>query len=505
MEIKKGNIAFKECGVRVASNNLVSKDVIVPDTKPDIAEILLADATSKVTDIDYKNGKLNILGCVTFTALYKPEEGGKLKSLEESFDFSQGFDVKANEETEFSARCVVEHINFTQVNSRKIAAKVMLKISAVGCEEKSYEPVIQVSGDDMESRSKKHSIYIPMSETKTDITVSDILTVPDEKADIGEILKVDAWANTAETKAINGKVMVYGNLNVSCIYVAADEEGGVDGVSYTVPFTEIVEAPGADEQSVVNVKLDVESISAAGKGDLNGDTKILSIDSKIIATAKVSKTVSESFVDDCFCLSQNTCISRESMDFCEYVASENSRITTHQTVEAPNGEKISRVVSCTAKPILKEISCDGGKAKVKGTLVSFLVFYDGEDDLQCAVTESDIEWERMVGADCSIEADLRLEGVVADIVDKKAQILANTGLFMKALKSHKVDIITDCSQKEWEEMPKYPSLVVYFAKEGDSVWSIAKKYKTKCEKIMSINGLDSEKIEKGKRLLIPKA
>ncbi len=505
MEIKKGSINLKETKGKMSAGNLVSGDVVIPDTMPDIEEVVVADAKARICDTTYKNGKLDVSGVVDFTVLYKPEEGSELKSVCQGFDFLQSFDVKADEETEFNSEAFVEHISFAQVNSRKISAKMMLCIAATGSRGKEYSPITEICGDDIESRNKKYSMYIPMSETVTGISVSDILTLPEEKTDIGTILKTDAWAVATETKVMNGKVMICATLNLCTVYSASDEKGTVTGVMHTIPFTEIAEAPGADEQCAVNVYLNTESVTAAGKGDLNGDTRIISVDAEISAKVKVSKTVAETFVDDCYFLSQKTNLCRENMEFFEYITSENGRITERQAVKIDDGKGIAEIISCTAKPILKEVKCSDKKAIITGNLVSFLIYRDGEGCIKSAVTESDVSWEKMIGCESFIEADMWLEDVSAELTGNGAQILANIGIFMKAMKTHNIEILTDCSPKDESDTTKYPSLVVYFAKDGDTVWNVAKKYRTKCEKIMSANGLEKETIEQGRRILIPKA
>lgn len=505
MEIKKGSINLKETKGRMSAGNLVTGDVVISDVMPDVEEIVLADAKARVGDVSCKNGKLNVSGVVEFSALYKPEEGSELKNVCQEFEFLQSFDVKADEETDFNSKAYVEHISFAQVNSRKISVKVMICVTAWGNKEKVYSPILEMAGDDIESRSKKYSMYIPVSEAVTDITVSDILTLPEEKADMKEILKTDARAVITETKIMNGKVMICANLNLCTVYSASDEKGTVTGVVHSIPFTEIAEAPGADEQSTVNVLIDIKKISSSGKGDLNGDTRIISVDAELDAVVRVSKTVTETFVDDCYFLKGKTNLCREEMEFFEYITSENGRITERQTIEPDDGKGISEIISCTGKSILKEVKCIDKKAVITGTLVSFLIYRDEEGCVKSAVAESDISWEKMIGSDAYIEADMWIEDISAEISDKKPQILANIGLFMKALKSHRVEILTDCSPENESEMMKFPSLVVYFAKDGDTVWNVAKKYRTKCEKIMSANGLEKEAIEQGRRILIPKS
>ena len=46
-------------------------------------------------------------------------------------------------------------------------------------------------------------------------------------------------------------------------------------------------------------------------------------------------------------------------------------------------------------------------------------------------------------------------------------------------------------------------IVIYFLKEGDSLWGIGKKYGVRVSDIMEINGLEDDKVCEGQKLLIP--
>lgn len=50
-----------------------------------------------------------------------------------------------------------------------------------------------------------------------------------------------------------------------------------------------------------------------------------------------------------------------------------------------------------------------------------------------------------------------------------------------------------------------PSPHFYVVQEGDSLWKIARRYKVGVEAIMKANGLDSEKLKPGRKLLIPES
>lgn len=504
MEIKKGNIKLREQVSKNLTNVLVEGDIVISDTMPDMAEILAADAKVSVHTDECIKGALTVKGDVVFNVLYKADATGEIKSCEQTFPFVRTVELKCTEDAECMAYAEVEHIGFTLVNSRKLSAKVMVALTTRAVQNKEYEPITEICGDDAESRNKKYSIYIPISENCTEIEVSDILTIPNDKPDIGEILKTDAYVIPNDVKIMTGKVMVHGELRINTLYSASDNDE-LTSVCHSVPFTDVIDAVGADDQSVVNVSYKLEQIYATGKGDLKGDTKIISIDARINVTAKVSRTVSEKIVDDCYMLHSGEDVTRANMKICEYITSENARVQAQGRIEAPKNVKIKEVIDCCVKPLLRECTWENGTAQVKGTLAGTVIYRDDEGNYRSATCENDILWQKPIAENCDIEAELWTDSVNYEADDNGVQLFCNLGIFAKALKSHNVEIITDMHIKNDENEPKQPGMVVYFAKDGDTLWSVAKKYRTKSDRIKKANNMENDKIETGRRLLIPKA
>ena len=280
-----------------------------------------------------------------------------------------------------------------------------------------------------------------MSENSTQFFVNDLLQVPQDYPDIAEILKVDSWVTPGDMRIMNGKAMVQGDLHLNTLYTAANDAGSVCCVHHNIPFTEIVEAPGADEQSVVNVDFSVYEILPNIKGDLNGDTKIISLESTICVKVKVSRTVTESVVDDCYFLNAGTDAKYEMMKICEYVTSESAKITSSQIAQIPKNIKAKEIVSYSAKPILKEAKWENGVAKLNGMLVTYLIYRDDADMLRCAVSESELNWEKAISVPCSVEAFWNLSELKATADDGSVRILAEIELFMKAIKERQVKIL----------------------------------------------------------------
>lgn len=68
-------------------------------------------------------------------------------------------------------------------------------------------------------------------------------------------------------------------------------------------------------------------------------------------------------------------------------------------------------------------------------------------------------------------------------------------------------LLSDVSTENAAKIDKtnQPSLIIYFVKEGDTLWNIAKKYNVLVEDIARINGIENENvIMPGDKLIIPK-
>lgn len=510
MEIKKENINLTGKGVSLTSNVCVDGDIIAPDTKPDIAEVLLADANAVTQSVEYRGGTLVITGMVFFKILYRPDSENVcgLKSLSASLPFTDSVDAPGKEHLKFSVKATTEHIGFTLVNSRKLSAKAIVSLCVTGYSNRDIEPISEILGDDIQCKTARHQIYLPVAREQSEFRVSDFLTVPADKPDIDEILKVDAWATAGEEKIMNGKVMVKGTLHVRTLYTSAEDGNDAVLVPHEIPFTEIVEAENVDENCAVYVTFSVEDITATARGDMNGDTKIISAEFLLEATVHASKVIQENVVDDCYSTKCNLDVVRERVNLLEYVTSERASFVQTQRVELPKKATLGEIVSVTCKPILRSCGCENGMMHVNGTLVSFLLYREekGDKKVSSVVTETDFAWKKdIVGEGATVECDLWLDNAVAAKTGANgAEVTATLGLFAKALREKDVEIITEMAETERKDVKK-TCLMVYFVQDGDTLWEIAKRYGTTVQSIKSANEMETDDLLSGRKILIPKA
>ena len=60
----------------------------------------------------------------------------------------------------------------------------------------------------------------------------------------------------------------------------------------------------------------------------------------------------------------------------------------------------------------------------------------------------------------------------------------------------------DFEPVDMEEMERRPGIVGYIVRDGALLWDLAKRYSTTVEGIMEVNGLESEQVKPGDKILI---
>ena len=69
----------------------------------------------------------------------------------------------------------------------------------------------------------------------------------------------------------------------------------------------------------------------------------------------------------------------------------------------------------------------------------------------------------------------------------------------------KFEFVDNVSEIENDEKEDLYSLVIYFVKKDDTLWKIAKKFRTSVDEIVNVNNIEDENyLEIGKKLYIPK-
>ena len=104
----------------------------------------------------------------------------------------------------------------------------------------------------------------------------------------------------------------------------------------------------------------------------------------------------------------------------------------------------------------------------------------------------------------AIECSAHLSAVSYTLSDTASvNVRANISASVKIIHTQKINVIDEIKISE-SEPPKRSPIVIYFVSDGDTLWSIAKKYRTTTERITAVNSISSQdNLKSGMKLIIP--
>ena len=112
-----------------------------------------------------------------------------------------------------------------------------------------------------------------------------------------------------------------------------------------------------------------------------------------------------------------------------------------------------------------------------------------------------------INPDCRFSLQTELEQLSTMMIDsEELEVKASVNLGVLIVQVHNEECITDVEEHDLDlkKIQELPGIVGYIVQQGDSLWDIAKTYYTTPGRICELNGLESEEIKPGKRLIIMK-
>ncbi len=509
--LKKEIVKVSEPVVNQSETLLIEGDVIVPDVQPDIKEVLLTEATAVITNYSYKDGKLSFSGMIAAKFLYlSDEELCQPKTMEAKFDFKDVYELACGEDVSLHVKASCEHIEFSLVNSRKLNVKFVVSAAVRGYSKRDmalYMP--EGENADFKVKTREIAAYHTVADTTCELVISENFEIPAAKPEAAELIKMNVHALKGDCKIMSGKMIVKGTLVVQSLYLAL--EGGLELMEHELAFSEMLEIDGLDEACLCNVSYEVKNVYSLLKEDANGELRLLSMDAVLLADVIASKTEEAQVIEDCYCVKGELAAKREALFYDELLADGISHLNMKEIVTLPESAPTADVIySLTCKPKVTELSVENNALVIRGKLTAFVLYGSagGENPAHSLVSEFDFSHSvPAADADASAFCECGItDSNISFVLNaaKEIELRCVLEFYTRVIKKREVSMICGGEVAENESNKMHQGPVIYFVRPGDSLWDVAKHYRTDKESILLLNRLENETLFAGQKLLIPR-
>lgn len=488
---------------------IVEGDIIVPDIKPDILSLSRVDGNVYITKKEVQDGNLKIEGIVDTYVLYIADnETNQLKGINTILNFSENLDMpELNHQMNVTLNHSLGDIEHKIINGRKIALRCPIDITLEITENKDFEIIKDIESEaDIQKQMKKMTFNELVASGFENVSIKENVNLPSVASPIGEILRTSVCLEEKDFKVSYNKLLAKCDMKVRVTYVADSDKCEIETFETKIPVTGFIDMPGINDQ----MKFDVDyNISYLYVKPIYQDLKSnsVTVEAELEFNAKAYDDRELEVVADVYNPEYELKYDVEINDMrCKNkVASEKLKI--EQLITIPELMN-TNILDINVKPIISDRRFMDDKLVLTGNLDVDIVYYN--------IDKNNVDTKKIeLPFKQSIKLDRQLSGKDINInlnIEYAKYELQNSGqLQFEALLVIDVFELSDVAFNsianilQTEEILKpIASIVIYYVKPGDSLWKIAKQYRSTVDAIMKVNDLKDDIIHPGQQLLIPK-
>ncbi len=489
-------------------------DIIIPDIKPDIKNILAVDAVAAVNDKKVTDGRVSFGGDIKVNILYGAKNGDEsvynVVSSIPFMDFVNVDSIKKGDKADI--RYKLAGVRAGVVNDRKVNIKAVGEVCVKNDDEEKIEIISGADGDDkVQVLEESIGCFIEKGSVCEDFEVEESFVLPNGNGDIGEILRTDIRVADREFRASDGRVTVRGAIDIRVVYRNADGIG-VESVEFKIPFSGTDDIEGVNLNSVVWGDVWVKNYKITAEEDENGRMRIIDVEVDVEACVNAGENVSVMKVEDIYSVEGEAKLKRESIKYPKKGTYVTAADSIRETIAIDSmSPEILQIKDVSADVDIEEVSIDGEKVIADGVLDVNIVYITKNDDEPYAAVDVVVPFESEIEVKGLYEdSEIDITANVSDlnyslISEREAEIrvVIDYGVFVLTEKEE--EFVTEADIDEENVIRALPGITIYTVKNGDSLWKIAKTFNTTIDEIVKVNRIDEpELIYPGQRILILK-
>lgn len=508
MEQKCLKTSVRICDTVFSANaeQAIDVDFTLPDYCNDISKIFKCQAVPRIASKSIEGKTITIEGSVAITLIYCDEDG-ILSSYEYQYPFSKKIECDRDlQGATLSCRIRTDYINCRAVTGRKVDIHGAAGIFIKAVRRKNQDVVSDYDDNSVELRRGIAPATVPMGFAEKYLLVEDEIRIGAGQPTVKCIIRSDAVVSVKETKIINDKAVVKGEMNICLVYCP---EGGaaLQSVKSVIPFSQIIEVEGINDGCTCDTKAELSYCEIKPKMQNAGECKAFSLTAKILLTVEAYCSNEIAVILDAFSRKFEADITKDKVCFENITHNVNEIYHTKKTVELEDA--ITSVVDlwCSASSYTTHFEKE--EMIISGTLLAgMIICNENNNSIYC---EKPIEFEYrypVTSSGGALHSEPKIEVVScaytitsANNIELRIDLKINAAIYEQKDLSLISDMAVDCSRPVCSK--KSNAMTVYFASNKECVWDIARIYNASVEEIMRINGLENEEMTGGRMLLIP--
>lgn len=514
----------------------VEEDILVPDVKPDLASVLSMDAALRFSE---REGKIS--GELMVQTLYIPQGKGADRSviaMESRIPFQQSGTLTSEQSGEgetvgIKASAAIESLDYSVINERKFRVKAAIAVDGREYHSRKLELFQGLKTDDVQMLKETITVTDVISRKNERLELEEDLLLPDSLPEVGSVLRCDVNLVENHKQISREKVVISGTAYCNIMYLplaesaeeaAAEENGKAASFSAENPvlfqgkseFTQFIAlgSGGQTEQPTGGrVFFQKKSAVAEPKENENGLRNILHLNLDGETFVELYRDIEQPIVTDAYHHQKEMVFDRSEISLMQLCPGGVAETTVREVVSIPDlYEGVDRVAFLSGDLAKVTSKIEGNKNVVEGLAVAKLVCLADDENATPFSLHREIPFrvvmdlpgnmEEAVPDNETLLKELRVDRLNNRQIELSASVVVNSAVIGRK----QCPLIRNVGFLENGGAEREtPGFVLYITRSGDTLWKIARRYRTTIDTVAKINGIEQTSVLKpGTKLLIVK-
>ena len=249
------------------------------------------------------------------------------------------------------------------------------------------------------------------------------------------------------------------------------------------------------------------------KPDEDGEQRVLEIELPLNMTMKFYEDVKLPILKDAYSTACELTLSKKPVTFEQLLLKTQNVIRVSDQIKPDDKqERILQICTASGRVQIDEQEIQEDGIALEGIVALDILYITENDDQPLGSLNAVIPFQHFMEIKgispedhYLLQTDIsQISVIMLDATEIEAKVVLSVSAIV--FTSAGCNVITQIEEapQDLERLQKMPGIVGFIVSDNSSLWDIAKEYQTSPESIMELNGLTSEEVHSGDRLLLAK-
>lgn len=505
IETAKDNLILNQIIEQKTNTFMVEDDFIVPDSKPDILDVISNSGVICIYKKEILDGKIRLDGSVNTYIMYLSDtQENQVRSLNTNLDFTQIIDMeKARSNMSLDLNIRLKGLECKVLNGRKINMKAILEIDCKVSSNETVEYIKEINNlSDIQCLSRDFEVNSLVGIGNTKVFAKDTLDI-DQTDNLVEIMKTDLKITNRETKISYNKVLIKSDLQIKLIYLTDDNR--INMKEATIPIVGFIDLPNISEEHSCDVKYEIKNIIIKPN---NVEEHSIYVEAEIQVYCEAYENKNLQIIQDLYSPTLDLNFTQKNIKVMQkkQIKQQICSIREKQIIPEIGNKKIYDV---EVMPVIQEQTILKDRIMYNGEIKLNFIFASSKNGIDTKAISLPFSFSMdFEGIESDSNIDTVIEINMQNFVimpDESIEIKIDLNFTAISGKDSNISIIDEVNPEAQNRSACKYSMIIYFVKPGDTLWNIAKKFGNTVEDISRVNGIENPDIlQVGRQLFIPR-